>query len=206
MELSAQLEAVLFVSGEPVSLSTLARALGVSPDALQNALTVLEKQYETTAAGLRLLRSPEGVQLTTAPEAHEAIEALITHSIRERLTPAAAETLAIIAYRGPISRAGIEAIRGVNSSFTLRLLALRGLVTRSPHPKDRRSFVYQVSAEFLRYLGTASVDALPEYAQLHAHVGMTKLMEEAEQLEARGSGQSAVGNADGQSSPEESER
>lgn len=180
MKLSAQLEAALFVSGEPVSVSTLARALRVSPEELRAALADLEKRYEATTAGLRLLRSPEGVQLVTAPDAREAVEAFVTQSIRERLTPAAAETLAIITYRGPISRAGIEAIRGVNSSFTLRLLALRGLVTKEPHPNDRRSFVYQVSAEFLRHLGAASVEDVSDYAQLHAHAGMTKLTEEAE--------------------------
>lgn len=201
MDLSAQLEALLFVSGEPTPVATLARALTVSPKDLQAAATALEQRYDATAAGVRVFRSPEGVQLVTAPEAREAVEALITHSIRERLTPAAAETLAIIAYRGPISRAGIEAIRGVNSSFTLRLLALRGLVTRSPHPKDRRSFVYQVSAEFLRYLGASSVETLPEYAQLHTHVGMAKLVEEAERNEATGHRRQATGNTDEPSFP-----
>ncbi|TSC72423.1 MAG: segregation and condensation protein B [Parcubacteria group bacterium Gr01-1014_38] len=187
MELSTQLEAALFVAGEPVPLLTLARAFNVSQEGLRGALTALEKRYEATATGIRLLRSPEGVQLVTVPEAHEAVEAFVTHSIRERLTPAAAETLALIAYRGPISRAGIEAIRGVNSSFTLRLLALRGLVTREPHPKDRRSFVYQVSAEFLRHLGVTAVDELPDYAQLHAHAGMTTLTEAADGSSAPGS-------------------
>lgn len=184
MELSTQLEAALFVAGEPVPLLTLARAFNVSLEDLRGALTALEKRYEAAATGIRLLRSSEGVQLVTVPEAHEAVEAFVTHSIRERLTPAAAETLALIAYRGPISRAGIEAIRGVNSSFTLRLLALRGLVTREFHPKDRRSFVYQVSAEFLRHLGVTAVDELPDYAQLHAHVSMAKLAEEAEAASA----------------------
>lgn len=179
MDLPAQLEAILFVSGEPVSETTLARALGVSPDDLNGAIAALEKRYVDTS-GLRVLRSPEGVQVVTASEARDALETFVTQSIRERLTPAAAETLSIIAYRGPISRAGIEALRGVNSSFTLRLLALRGLITREPHPKDRRSFVYQISAEFLRHLGTTSVESLPEYALLHAHPGMTKLAEEAD--------------------------
>ncbi|TSC64086.1 MAG: segregation and condensation protein B [Parcubacteria group bacterium Gr01-1014_106] len=186
MDLPAQLEAILFVSGEPISDATLARALEVSSESVSNALATLERRYNASA-GLRVLRSPEGVQLVTAPEARDAVETFVTHSIRERLTPAAAETLSIIAYRGPISRAGIEAIRGVNSSFTLRLLALRGLITREVHPRDRRSFVYQISAEFLRHLGIPSVESLPEYAALHAHHGMTKLAEEAESTQEPGS-------------------
>ena len=140
----------------------------------------LARSYEERNAGIRVLTSPEGIQLVTAPEAAGAVEAFVKSGIRERLTPAAAETLAIVAYRGPISRSGIEAIRGVNSAFTLRLLALRGLVVRAPHPKDRRMFVYEVSAEFLRHLGVASVGMLPDYPALKGHAGMAKLIADAE--------------------------
>lgn len=180
MDLTARLEAILFVAGDPVDVSALARALGVESDVVEQALDTLQHDIERDGSGLRVLRSLEGIQLVTAPEAQAAVEAFLTASMREKLTPAAAETLSIIAYRGPISRAGIEAIRGVNSSFTLRLLALRGLVAREPHPTDRRSYVYQVSAEFLRHLGALRVADLPEYEALHAHVGMTKLMTDAE--------------------------
>lgn len=186
MKLTHRLEAVLFVAGEPVPLAELARALAVSTRDAQHAIDELSTAYADRGAGLRVLRSPEGVQLVTAPEVHEAVEAYVKAGMRERLTPAAAETLAIVAYRGPISRAGVEAIRGVNSSFTLRLLALRGLVTRAPHPSDPRRFVYEVSAEFLRTLGVASVEELPDFATLRAHAGMTKLAAEAETQEAAG--------------------
>lgn len=191
MDLPAQLEAILFVSGEPVSETILARALSMSPNDLRDAIAALEKRYADTS-GLRVLRSPNGVQIVTASEARDAVETFVTQSIRERLTPAAAETLSIIAYRGPISRAGIEAIRGVNSSFTLRLLALRGLITREPHPKDRRSFVYQISAEFLRHLGATSVESLPEYTLLHTHPGMTKLTEEVDGAASPGASSAAA--------------
>lgn len=179
-DLPRDLEALLFVAGDPTTPPELARAFGVSEAAVAAALRSLAGYLEARGAGLRLLESPEGVQLVTAPETSAAVERFVTAGMRETLTPAAAETLAIIAYRGPISRAGIEAIRGVNSSFTLRLLALRGLVTRSPHPTDGRSFVYEVSAAFLRHLGIARPDALPDYAALHAHAGMTKLVQDAE--------------------------
>lgn len=180
MDVVSALEAILFVAGEPVGASKLARALACSPDEITGALDRLARRYEEISAGVRLLRSAEGFQLVTAPDAQKAVEGFLTASMRERLTPVAAETLAIIAYRGPLSRAAIEAIRGVNSSFTLRLLALRGLVTREPHPHDRRSFVYQISSEFLRHLGVTKIEDLPDYASLRAHAGMTKLAAEAE--------------------------
>lgn len=177
--LASRLEAVLFTAGEPVPVKELSNVLQVSQEAVTVSLEQLRSRYEESAAGLRVLVSPEGVQLVTAPTAAAAVEAFVKSGMRERLTPAAAETLAIIAYRGPISRVGIEAIRGVNSTFTLRLLALRGLVVRAPHPQDHRSFVYEVSAEFLRAMGVTRIEALPDYASLHAHAGMSRLVDEA---------------------------
>lgn len=180
MNLPEKLEAVLFSQGDPTGIGELARGLNVADQEVASALLALDRSYGERGAGIRVLRSPEGVQLVTAPDAAESVAAFVTASMRDKLTPAAAETLAIIAYRGPISRAGIEAIRGVNSSFTLRLLALRGLVMRAPHPADRRSFVYEVSADFLKHLGVTKVADLPEYQELRRHAGMTKLAEDAE--------------------------
>lgn len=184
MGLIHHVEAILFVAGEPVSVHDLARTLETHEDDILRALEQLRAGYVSRGSGLRLLMSPEGVQLVTASEAHTAVEAFLKSGMRERLTPAAAETLAIIAYRGPISRAGIEAIRGVNSSFTLRLLAIRGLVTRTIHPTDARRFIYEVSAEFLRSLGISRVQDLPDHASLHAQSTMTKLVADAEAGEA----------------------
>ena len=192
MDLPRKIEAVLFAAGEPVSVAELARALSARQEEVAQAVEQLRTAYEDQGSGLRILASPEGVQMVTAPEAHAAVAAFLQSGMRERLTPAAAETLAIIAYRGPISRAGVEAIRGVNSSFTLRLLALRGLVTRSTHPSDARRFLYEVSAEFLRSLGSTRVEDFPEYASLHGHSTMTHLTADADRTaptERRGDAQ-----------------
>lgn len=180
MNLASKLEAVLFVAGEPVSVARLARVLGTGEADVARALEELRSGHRERASGLTILQSPEGFQLVTEAEAHAAVETFVTSGRRERLTPAAAETLAIIAYRGPVSRAGIEAIRGVNSQFTLRLLALRGLVSRGPHPADQRRLVYEISADFLRNLGIARLEDLPDFAELRQHQGMTKLQQEAE--------------------------
>jgi len=178
--LPSALEALLFLRGEPMKQEDLARAMDVAVDAVSQGLQTLEERLQSSGSGLRLLRAPDGVQLVTASDHAEIVERFLKAGMREQLTPAAAETLAIVAYRGPIHRAGIEAIRGVNSSFTLRLLAIRGLVERSPSPKDRRVFLYQISADALRHLGLTTVQDLPDYASLHNHEGMTALEAAAE--------------------------
>jgi segregation and condensation protein B len=170
------LEALLFVSGEPLLPEELSGISGRSIEDVQAGLAALEKALAERGSGLRLLRGQRGeVQLTTTPEQGATVEAFLKAGMREQLTSAAAETLAIIAYRGPLHRAGIEAIRGVNSSFTLRLLTMRGLLERSPSRKDSRVFLYRLTTEFLRQLGMRSVEELPEYASLHAHEGMNRL-------------------------------
>lgn len=200
MDLPSRLEAVLFTAGDPTPVKELAKGLAASAEDIQAAARGLAERYAAAGAGLRVLESPEGLQLVTAAEASRTVEAFITAGMREKLTPAAAETLAIVAYRGPISRAGIEAIRGVNSSFTLRLLALRGLVVRMPHPTDRRMYVYELSADFLRHLGVARLEELPEYQELHQHQGMTKLVADAENAPREGEGE-AQGTPRGIPSP-----
>lgn len=178
--LAANLEALLFLVGEPVGLDELGKATGASVSDLNSGLRYLEEQLVSRGSGMRLLRAPHGVQLVTAPEQEKIVEQFIKAGMRQELTPAAAETLAIVGYRGPISRAGVEAIRGVNSSFTLRLLTIRGLLERTPSPKDQRVLLYEVSAEFLRHIGLQSVRELSDYEALQAHAGMAALEATAE--------------------------
>ncbi len=174
------LEAILFLVGEPITPQELAKRTGMDVGRVLEGLEVLDSDLRGSNRGLRLVRAPEGVQLATAPEHGLLIDVVVKSGMREQLTPAAAETLAIIAYRGPIHRAGLEAIRGVNSSFTLRHLAIRGLVARQPSPKDSRVYLYEVSAEFLRHLGVTSVQELPQYGELHTEAQMTALERTAE--------------------------
>lgn len=177
---ASAIEALLFLSGEPVPDMDLAKTLGVSADDISRALQVLGERLAGAGSGLRLVRAAAGSQLATSPEQAEMIERFIKEGMREQLTPAASETLAIIAYRGPIRRAGVEAIRGVNSSFTLRQLTIRGLVERRQSEKDSRVYEYRASAALLRHLGLTNERDLPDYGSLHAHEGMTVLETQAE--------------------------
>ena len=179
-EIAAELEALLFVSGEPIDLETIASVLECGAEDINAGLGVLENRLNEVRGGLCLLRAPEGVQLVTAEKHAPMIDRFLKGGMREQLSPAAAETLAIVAYRGPIHRAGVESIRGVNCSFSLRQLAMRGLIDRFPSEKDSRIFLYRINAKFLRHLGLVKPEDLPDYQKFRQHEGMTNLERMAE--------------------------
>lgn len=173
-EVASAIEALLFISGEPLDLKTVASVLECDEERVGKGLEVLETRI-SNASGLKLLRAPEGVQLVTSDKHASLVDRFLKRGMREQLSPATAETLAIVAYRGPIHRAGIEAIRGVNCSFTLRLLTLRGLIDRLVSEKDSRIFLYRINADFLRHLGLSKIEDLPDYQNFRQHEGMTNL-------------------------------
>lgn len=163
MMLKSILETVLFVHGEPISLDTLSRIARVPKEEVSRALSELEDDYATR--GLALLEKNGEWQLGAHPENAPYITALLKEQLAEELSKASVETLAIIAYKGPLTRTEIEYIRGVNSSFILRNLLLRGLVERIENPKDARSFLYRASFDLLKYLGVRKLEELPGYTE-----------------------------------------
>src|SRR5579859_669369 len=127
---NAQLvESLLFVAGESVTIAQLARALEIMPDAVEAALEQLASDYQSR--GVRIQRLDDRVQLVSAPEAAAAIERFLGIQAGARLSAAALETLAIIAYRQPLTRAQIEAVRGVDSGGVLRALLSRELIVEA---------------------------------------------------------------------------
>jgi len=168
MGLEAKIEALLFYKGEAVSIKKLSEYLEESEEKIKEALQSLERNLE--GRGLRLLIKDEEVTLGTAPEISEVIEKIAKEEISKELGKAALETLTIIIYEGPISRPSIDYIRGVNSSFILRNLMVRGLVERTGHPTDSRSFLYRPTFELLRYLGVSRVEEMPEYDLVKAKI------------------------------------
>lgn len=165
------LESLLFISGHSLSYKKLIEILSseeakVSESDIENSLKELASEYEQNNRGLRLIFFDDKIQLVAAPESKEAVEKLIKSDLNEELTPAALETLAVIAYQGPVSRAVIENLRGVNCSFILQNLAIRGLIEKKNNPNDGRSFVYKVSFDFLKHLGLSRLEDLPNYDDL----------------------------------------
>ncbi len=156
----ALLEALLFVSQGAVEKKALFAAAGLSAEAGEAALQRLEARL--AEGGLRLQRHGGRVQLTTAVEAAPAIERFLGLEVHLRLSQAALETLAIIAYAQPVTRPRIEAIRGVNSDSVLRTLLAAGLIEEAGRAETLgRPILYRTTPAFLQQFGLSSVDDLP---------------------------------------------
>jgi segregation and condensation protein B len=164
--IASKLESVLFLHGEPLSVPRLSEILSIDELAVEEAIETLSGRYVSPYSGIMLIRKGSSVELATAPKNVSVVESMLSADREETLGKASLETLSVIAYRGPVSRVAIDAIRGVNSSFSLRNLSLRGLVDRRPNPNDSREFEYVLSFRLLEALGLGSVDELPEYSAL----------------------------------------
>lgn len=161
--LSSKIEAMLFVSAEPVPLTQLAAALDVSSSVLERGLNELDDSLVTR--GVRLQRNAGRVQLTTAPELAPLIELFLGLEATTHLSRAALETLAIIAYQQPCTRPQIDSIRGVNSDSMLKSLLSKGLVQEAGRTDGPgRPILYSTSPEFLQHFGLSSIIELPPLA------------------------------------------
>ena len=161
-EILAKIEGLLFVSSGLVSLYQLGKALDVTEGEIEALLGQLEEHYKTDGHGLRLMRMKNRVQLTTAPGISKTIENFLELENTSTLSQAALETLAIIAYKQPVTRPEIDVIRGVNSDSVMRTLLSKGLIEevgRADAPG--RPIYYGTTPEFLQYFGLETLDALP---------------------------------------------
>ena len=161
-EIEKTIEALLFIYGGEMSYKKLAQAAKVSEDEVKEAIGKVQIKLKKES-GLNLIIKDGSVKMVTKPEEAGAIERLIKDEFEAELTPAALETLTIILYLGPVSRAEIDYIRGVNSSFILRALILRGLIERHKGIKKSYLYLYEATMELLQYLGVAAAAELPDY-------------------------------------------
>lgn len=165
-DLSARLEALLFVAATPVPLMQLAETLGIHSTQVEEGLRCLEQMYAQNR-GLSIQWQGGRVQLTTAPAYGLLVEKFLGFDATVRLSRAGLETLTIVAYRQPITRPGIDAIRGVNSDGVLKSLLSKGLVVEVGRTEGPgRPILYGTSAEFLQHFGLASLDQLPPFERL----------------------------------------
>jgi segregation and condensation protein B len=160
--IAAAIESILFVSGRPLEYDELRKLLDIDADALDDGLEALGRQLQSHERGIRLQRLGTQVQLVTAPENARYIAALLGLPMTARLTTAALETLAVIVYRQPITRAQIEAVRGVNSDRALASLIQHGLVVEIGRAQTiGRPALFATTPEFLQQFGLTSLDELP---------------------------------------------
>ncbi len=165
-DLKQKIEALLFVAGKPVSFRDIAKFSKVMIPGVKTATQELLVEYENSTRGVQLVVKDEEAQLVSHGEAREITESYLKEDIEGNLSRAALETLAIIAYRSPITRPEIDFIRGVNSTIMLRNLLMRGLVNRCKSKKDARMFEYEMSIEFLKLMGVSKPQDLPDYEEL----------------------------------------
>ena len=163
--LSSQIEAVLFVADRPVSVQELSRLLVVSNDAVEDALAWLEQSYADR--GLSLQRRGEELQLVSHPLTAPIVQRFLGLEMSAKLSAAALETLAVIAYRQPVTKAQIEQIRGVNPDYAVQNLVTRGLIEEVGRQNTvGRPILYGTTFEFLRAFGLRSLADLPEMGDL----------------------------------------
>ena len=161
--MATAIESVLFVSGRPLERAEMRKLLDIDDERLTQGLYALEHALEHQQRGIRLQRLGTQVQLVTAPENARFIAALLGLPMTARLTTAAMETLSVIAYRQPVTRAQIETIRGVNSDRALASLILHGLVVEVGRAQTvGRPTLFGTTPEFLQQFGLTSLDQLPQ--------------------------------------------
>jgi segregation and condensation protein B len=160
LDVPARLEALLFVAAEPVSPGQLASALEISPAAVEEGLKALD--LELQSRGLRLQRHAGRVQLTTAPEAAELVERFLGLEAASRLSRAALETLAVVAYQQPVTRPFIESVRGVSSDAVMKSLLGKSLIQEVGRAEGPgRPILYGTTPDFLQHFGIGSLADLP---------------------------------------------
>ncbi|MCL2662428.1 MAG: SMC-Scp complex subunit ScpB [Oscillospiraceae bacterium] len=211
-EIEAAIEAILFVSGEPVKISRIADVLGVSESEIEHAADRLRDNYSFVRRGIRLVRlenpmQENTLQLCSSPEYADYIRRALETRKPPQLSQSALEVLSIIAYFGPVTRAYIEQIRGVDSSYTVGLLQERGLV----EPCGRlaapgRPVLFRTTHVFLRTFGLESLKELPELPQVEGKSSEKEGIQSAiSELKARETEQADEHRAEMEHIPEETQ-
>jgi segregation and condensation protein B len=169
-KLKSQILSILFVSSKPVSLGELEASLDASADDIRQAVSGIVA--DNHSSGIILLAHNDKLQLSTNPDNSAGVKKFLSLELREKLSDAALETLAVIAYRQPVSKAEIENIRGVNSQYTIRHLLIRGLIEKIGSTTDKRVQNYRTTLEFMQHLGLKDMKDLPDFDEITKNIQM----------------------------------
>ena len=164
----SSLEALLFIYGEPIAETKIQKTLGLKKAETEALIAAFKEELARPDRGLTRVVTSGNVQLVTKVQFNTLLESFAKEELGGELTPASLETLSIIAYLGPVNRAKIDYLRGVNSAFTVRNLLLRGLIERETNPDDSHSYLYAPSVELIRHLGLSNRESLPDYQKFQS--------------------------------------
>ena len=165
-QLISAVEAILFVVDAPLTVTALASALRRPVPAIEEAIVALRRSYDERDAGIELRDSAGGVRIYTRPAHARHVERFLQDGQRSRLSQAALETLAVIAYRQPVTRSRVSAIRGVNVDGVVRTLLTRGLIVEVGTDPESGAGLFRTSELFLERMGMQSLEELPSLAPL----------------------------------------
>ncbi len=184
-EICAALEAILFASGDSVPAERAAKVIGLDTQRIFEAAETLAARYIEQGSGIRLLRLDQNLQLCSSPEYAELVTRALEQRRPPRLSQAALEVLSVVAYFQPVSRAYIDQVRGVDSSYTVGVLAERGLI--EPCGKldvPGRPTLFRTSDAFLRTMNIQSLDELPVLPDSGSDEGIIALQNKIEELQS----------------------
>lgn len=167
-KLKSQILSILFVASKPVSITELKNTLELEDEEIKDAVASLVS--ENINSGIIVLAHNDKLQLASNPDNSVQVKKFLSLELREKLTDAALETLAIILYKQPVSKAEIENIRGVNSQYTIRQLLIRGLIEKASSTSDRRVQNYKTTLEFLQHMGIKNIKELPDFEELTKNI------------------------------------
>lgn len=170
--LSKKIEALLFYKAEPLTIKKISSLIEEKEENVKKALDILSN--ELNGRGISLIQYEDEYTLASSKMASDLIEKIRKEELNRDLGKAGIETLSIIIYQGPVSRAEIDYIRGVNSQFIVRNLLMRGLVERVENDKDARSYLYKPSMELITHLGLTKIDDIPEYEEIRKKINAMK--------------------------------
>lgn len=180
-DITAQLEAILFFKNEPVARKWLGTTLDATSAEIDQGLTSLKEIL--AERGITLIEKDDEVALRTAPVHSPLLQKIRKEELSRDLGKAGLETLSIVLYRGPVTRADIDFIRGVNSTFIIRSLLIRGLIEKIPNPKDMRGFLYRPTMELLSLLGVSAINEMPEYKEVREEMKLFETQQKEQQKE-----------------------
>ncbi|MBQ9265424.1 MAG: SMC-Scp complex subunit ScpB [Clostridia bacterium] len=184
IDIYSAIEAILFAAGESVPVARLSLVLDTDEHEILRIAAELAQRYEAEGRGMRILRLEDKLQMCSAPEYAPFITKTLEQRKPPMLSPPALETLAIVAYFQPVTRAYIEKVRGVDSSYTVSVLAERGLIEACGRlDAPGRPTLFRTTDVFLRTMGISELDQLPELPDMNNGEGLEKLQEAINQLQ-----------------------
>lgn len=174
--LKSKIESLLFISNQPLTLKKLASLTKAEKDKVEAAIKELMKDYNDQPRGVSVSKSGDKVQMVTGADNAQLVKDYIKEETTGELSKASLEALTVIAYRGPITRAELEQIRGVNCAIILRNLIMRGLI-ETKEDKKKMQTSYNITLDFLKFLGLNEQSELPDFEKLNSSEAIEKILQ-----------------------------